>query len=204
MDQKVHKHTRRHINLFDALAGIYGWGFHMQYKIYGRWAGQLDTLLPRVQGQTMLDVGCGTGAWAAVWADRGMRVTAIDPSPRMIQESTRRNSQRSIQFIQTDGSTPYGFGEASYDMVTSCLVLHGLKAQIRRAILLEMRRISRGLVVILDYNGRRNPVTDTIEWLEGGDYFDFQKHGLEEMKSVFTTVEKTDLSLGLCLYICKA
>lgn len=41
-------------------------------------------------GQRVLDIGCGTGADAAHLAARGVRVHAIDPSPRMIEVARRR------------------------------------------------------------------------------------------------------------------
>jgi SAM-dependent methyltransferase len=42
---------------------------------------QLDAL----PGATVLDIGTGTGAWAAVLARHARRVTAVEPSPAMLQ-----------------------------------------------------------------------------------------------------------------------
>lgn len=41
-------------------------------------------------GATVLDIGAGTGAWAALLARRARRVTAVEPSPAML-EVLRRN-----------------------------------------------------------------------------------------------------------------
>lgn len=34
---------------------------------------------------TLLDIGAGTGAWAALLASRARKVTAVEPSPAMIE-----------------------------------------------------------------------------------------------------------------------
>jgi ubiquinone/menaquinone biosynthesis C-methylase UbiE len=43
-------------------------------------------------GDRILDVGCGTGADAAHFAERGVAVHATDPSPSMIEVARRRGS----------------------------------------------------------------------------------------------------------------
>jgi SAM-dependent methyltransferase len=42
-------------------------------------------------GQSILDIGCGTGADAAHFVSRGIAVHAIDSSPDMIREASSRN-----------------------------------------------------------------------------------------------------------------
>jgi 2-polyprenyl-3-methyl-5-hydroxy-6-metoxy-1,4-benzoquinol methylase len=48
-----------------------------------------DTLLPDVQGKTILDLGCGTGRIARHLARRGALVRGIDFSPEMIATARR-------------------------------------------------------------------------------------------------------------------
>ena len=42
------------------------------------------------RGNSLLDIGCGTGEDAAHFASRGLAVHAIDPSPAMIRQAARR------------------------------------------------------------------------------------------------------------------
>jgi len=76
------------VEAYDALAGVYdeqvegdGWMRDVLWDRYSR--------LFRA-GQTVLDVGCGTGIDAAFFARRGVRVVGIDSSPAMIAEATAR------------------------------------------------------------------------------------------------------------------
>jgi ubiquinone/menaquinone biosynthesis C-methylase UbiE len=50
----------------------------------------VDFLLGRISavpGDTLLDVGCGQGRYSLSFADRGMRVTGLDASPRLLREA---------------------------------------------------------------------------------------------------------------------
>ena len=45
----------------------------------------------KLTGGRVLDVGCGTGKFARVLAERGLaKVWAVDPAPEMLAEARRR------------------------------------------------------------------------------------------------------------------
>lgn len=48
------------------------------------------SLLPPVEGKSVLDAGCGPGVYAEWLADRGAEVAAVDVSPTMIRLARRR------------------------------------------------------------------------------------------------------------------
>lgn len=50
----------------------------------------VDELLPAVEGQHVLDAGCGAGVYAAELADRGAEVTGVDLSEAMLAEARER------------------------------------------------------------------------------------------------------------------
>src|SRR3954454_19874570 len=47
-------------------------------------------LLGGLRGRRVLDVGCGTGLWSVLLAQRGAEVWAIDISPRSVAVTRRR------------------------------------------------------------------------------------------------------------------
>lgn len=87
------------------------------------WA-SLRALLPELQGQSVLDLGCGFG-WFCRWAleEGAARVLGVDVSERMLARAQAMTADRAIRFIRADLEhltlTP-----ASYDLVYSSLALH--------------------------------------------------------------------------------
>ncbi|HDP79816.1 MAG TPA: hypothetical protein ENN21_03120 [Spirochaetes bacterium] len=65
----------------------------------------------------------------------------------------------------------------------------------------EARRLSRGRVIFHDYY-RRSPLTDIVEWFEGGDYRGFVAKGSREMREVFISVETVPTDGNMAWYIC--
>jgi len=53
-------------------------------------------------GDSVLEVGCGTGKATEEFARRGLNVVALDPGPDMIAAARRRlNPTKSVRFVQT-------------------------------------------------------------------------------------------------------
>ena len=81
-------------------------------------------------------------------------------------------------------------------------VAHGLRKDDRHRLFTEMRRLSRGLVLLHDYTPDRHPLTTLIEYLEGGDYFNFIQTGEAEMRAVFSDVNVVRVGPRAAWYIC--
>jgi ubiquinone/menaquinone biosynthesis C-methylase UbiE len=101
----------------------------------------IDRLEP-ASGHSVLDVGAGSGGAALEMAARGMRVTAIDASSRMIERIRARAGARglSVDSRVMDGQA-LTFADASFDSAISVLGV----ILFRDAILglKEMRRVVR-------------------------------------------------------------
>ena len=94
------------------------------------------------------------------------------------------------------------FEDKSYDLVVFAFVAHGLDKDKRKNLFIEASRLSRGKVLFHDYSSERNILTNIIEYIEGGDYFNFIKTGLEEMQEVFNSVEVVRIKKNTNWYIC--
>jgi ubiquinone/menaquinone biosynthesis C-methylase UbiE len=93
-------------------------------------------------GCSVLDVGAGSGGAALAMAEQGLRVTAIDASPRMIERIVARASERglTVDARAMDGQA-LQFDDASFDAALSVLGII-LFPDVERG-LAEMRRVVR-------------------------------------------------------------
>ena len=89
----------------------------------GEWR-QLEPLFPALEGEAVLDLGCGYGWHCRYAASRGAaEVVGIDGSARMIEEAQRRNPGPQIQYQVCDLDA-YPYPAARFGLVVSNLVLH--------------------------------------------------------------------------------
>ncbi|HCS11981.1 MAG TPA: class I SAM-dependent methyltransferase, partial [Clostridiales bacterium] len=95
------------------------------------------------------------------------------------------------------------FADKSFDVSISSFVAHGLSKNERLIMYDEMKRITKHLVIIYDYNEHRGLITDIAEWLEGGDYFNFIKTIKNELNKKFIDVTIIHANIRSALYIAK-
>src|SRR3990172_439399 len=105
---------------------------------------QLIELAAPAPGEKVLDVGCGTGTLAiAIKPQVGAgEVHGIDASPEMIQVAKEKSAKdgSDIHFrVALIEAIP--FSEASFDLVTSTLMLHHLPDDLKAKGFLEIRRV---------------------------------------------------------------
>jgi SAM-dependent methyltransferase len=75
----------------------------------------LDRAAPK-PGETILDIGCGTGTTARPLADFGCHVTGIDVSAPMLAVARERGG--AITYLEADAQT-HNFGSQTFDLLTS-------------------------------------------------------------------------------------
>ena len=73
----------------------------------GRWQGWVYSLLPRVHGQRVLEIGYGPGHLLAALSDSDRQVVGLDASPQMARLVRRR-----LQRVGTPSAATPGFGYA--------------------------------------------------------------------------------------------
>lgn len=105
-------------------------------------------------GDSVLDLGCGTGTLAILMAERvgpEGRVVGIDLSPRMLATARRKGSGSNLTFREANAEAlPYP--DASFDVVTATYTLHEMPRQARANALRECRRVLKpeGRLVVVD------------------------------------------------------
>ena len=152
----------------------------------------------------MLDIGCGTGAFAAAFAHAGFRVRGLEGAPAMASRARKHNVPCDVG----DATNRLPFQDETFELVTGAFVLHGLKSPGRISILEEAGRVTCGPVLWHDFapippEEFRPGIIDLLELLEGSDYRGFTQHGLSEMRRVFRTVEVIPISERNVWYLCR-
>jgi ubiquinone/menaquinone biosynthesis C-methylase UbiE len=111
-----------------------------------------------VEGQTLLDVGCGTGSLVALVRslNPGVQVTGIDPDPKALERARRKAVRAGVSIRLDQGfadALPYPDG--SFDRVLSSFMFHHVPPAERPRMLGEARRILKpgGSLHLLDFDG---------------------------------------------------
>lgn len=189
--------------LFDRISGVYGWFFNFQIRYYNRIINRVSDDFDVSKYESVLDIGSGTGALCHVLSEQGLEVTGVDPSSGMIKQAMKRRKKKDIEFLKINPRDKLPFDDKSFDIVISSYVAHGLRADDRMNLYKEMKRLAKYFVILHDYNKNRALLTTVIEWLEGGDYFNFIKTAREELKDIFDEIEVIDVDTRAAWYICK-
>jgi ubiquinone/menaquinone biosynthesis C-methylase UbiE len=110
-------------------------------------------------GEFVLDIGCGTGAFA-VAAKRRVGSTGavhgIDASPEMIGRAHKKAQKAGVEVVfETAVAEALPFPDATFDAVLSTLVLHHLPKEALWQCIFEMRRVLKpgGRLLVLDIGG---------------------------------------------------
>jgi ubiquinone/menaquinone biosynthesis C-methylase UbiE len=177
-----------------------------------QWAGRYDLLIwlltfgrerrfrdrllapARLQpGESVLDVGCGTGS-LAIAAKRRVgpsgSVVGIDPSEPMIARAIRKAKRARIDVtFQVGVAESLSFTDARFDVVLSTVMLHHLPGQARREAVAEMRRVlkPRGRLLIVDFAGASSN--------GHGPLLHFHRHGHVEPRVLIELVGEAGLQL---------
>jgi ubiquinone/menaquinone biosynthesis C-methylase UbiE len=108
-------------------------------------------------GESVLDVGCGTGALAMVACKRvgaTGRVYGIDPGPKQVARARSKAERAGLPIdFQVGVIEQLAFPDHSFDVVLSSLVIHHLPDDLKRLGLAEMVRVLKGggRLVIVDF-----------------------------------------------------
>jgi ubiquinone/menaquinone biosynthesis C-methylase UbiE len=126
----------------------------------GREAWLRQTILDKARlagGETLLDVGCGTGT-LAIAAKRRLgasgRVFGVDASAEMVAAARAKAFKAGLDIVcQAAPAQALPFADASFDLVTSTLMLHHLARPAQTACVDEIRRVLKpgGRTLAVDF-----------------------------------------------------
>ena len=96
-----------------------------------------------------LEIGCGTGVFARLLADRCKRVVALDLSAEMIRVARARSTQFPNLEFQLADAMVWDFRPSQFDFICSIATLHHLE---QRELFVKLRDSlkPRGVLVVLD------------------------------------------------------
>jgi len=185
--------------IFNLIAPIYGYVDSGLQKSFSISANILNKEIP-LKGLRILDVGCGTGAWLTSLSKHNpAKCVGVDFSDKMLKEAKLKHPD--FRFEKARAEDLGIFEDNEFDIVTASYVLHGVTKEPRKAMLKEMKRVSKKFVVVHDFYGKTAAFVQFLEFMERSDYKYFKKHFAEEMKSQFSKSRIIDTETGTGLYI---
>jgi ubiquinone/menaquinone biosynthesis C-methylase UbiE len=135
-------------------------------------------LVHLVEGESVLDVGCGTGtlAIAAKYRVGNLgKVTGIDASPEMIGRAKKKARKKGVEVnFQTAAAQSLPFQDAAFDVVLSTVMLHHLPHEARPMCISEIRRVLRpgGRLLVIDFGGSADQRKSLAGRLHAHAHFD--------------------------------
>ncbi|MGW4062797.1 class I SAM-dependent methyltransferase [Amycolatopsis sp. NPDC004747] len=132
---------------FDPIAELYDKFAELSHARYRRW---LEQVLP-AHGERAVDLGCGSGRFLELLADRYENVLAVDAAARMVDLARERHPRPHIRYRVGDLWEVTPEAEGTFDLVFSVNTLHHLGPD-PAGYLGHVRRLLRpgGHVVVID------------------------------------------------------
>ncbi|MEA3443095.1 MAG: class I SAM-dependent methyltransferase [Bacteroidota bacterium] len=185
--------------MFNTIAPIYGL---VDKTLNDNYTKSIELLKLEIEldKKSVLDIGTGTGAWAAMFLkSKPTQIEGIDLSVKMLKESKKKYPD--IFFSIGNAEDLKDFADDSFDIVTASYVVHGVKAVRRAKMLSEMKRVSKKHVVIHDFVGKTPIFVRFLEFIEKSDYKNFKANICNELKTIFAETKKIPSAHGSGLYL---
>jgi ubiquinone/menaquinone biosynthesis C-methylase UbiE len=144
-------------------------------------------------GQSVLDIGCGTGSLAIAAKRRvGPSGTAegIDASPEMIDRARRKARKAGLDLTFTTGVVEaLPFPDGHFDAVLSTLMLHHLPREARQQCAREIRRVLKpgGRVLAVDFGRSTGDRKSLLEH--------FHRHGRVDVDDIVALLREAGLEI---------
>jgi ubiquinone/menaquinone biosynthesis C-methylase UbiE len=145
-------------------------------------------------GESVLDVGCGTGS-LAIAARRHVGsagdVTGIDASPEMLARAERKARKAGVTILfKRAAAQALPFPDAQFDAVFATVMFHHLPRKGREECAGEMRRVMKpgGRLLVVDFTAPAQRRSNLL------DHF-HRRHGHVNLDDIVATLEATGLAI---------
>ena len=137
-----------------------GYDFLLWLFTFGRERSLREKMLQLARindGESVLDVGCGTGTLAILARERvgpAGSVSGLDASPEMIARARRKAQKRGVDVtFETAPAQELPFAEARFDLALATVMLHHLGRPARAQCLHEIKRVLKpsGRLLVVDF-----------------------------------------------------
>ncbi|MHB1587915.1 MAG: class I SAM-dependent methyltransferase [Acidiferrobacteraceae bacterium] len=153
---------------------------------------QLVRLARLKPGDSVLDVGCGTGT-LAIAAKRCVGATGavygIDASPTMITRADQKARKAGVEVVFKNGVVQaLPFPDAQFDAVLTTMMLHHLPSKARQQLACEIRRVLKpgGRVLVADFAGSERGKKHLLAH--------FYRHGHVAMPKIMAVLSEAGLT----------
>ena len=145
------------------------------------------------EGESVLDVGCGTGSLAIIAKQQvgptGV-VCGIDASPEMITRANKKARKAGVEVTFKNGAAQaLPFSDAQFDVVLSTLMLHHIPRDARQQCAHEIRRVLKpsGRVLAVDFAEAAQ---------RGGFLAHFHRHDHVDLPDIVALLSDTGLHIA--------
>ena len=131
---------------------------------FTNWQARMGEQLGDVSGKRLLDLGCGVGKHSVFFAKLGADVTAIDISPRGIENLKRRAAHNNVDVDARLMACPTTLPDHSFDLIFGVGIVHHVGLD---ECLNEVRRLLKpgGRAVFFEPMGNSRSVEAAKKWL---------------------------------------
>lgn len=143
--------------VFNRIATIYSLFFNRQVRSYRCILENVKTELDFSTYQSVIDIGCGTGALCKVLQEYRLDATGLDLAVAMLAIAKKKAgkvapNESCVRFICGDVLNGLPYRDDSFDVAIASYVAHGLMPNERLILYNEMKRVARHTAVLFDYN----------------------------------------------------